>query len=178
MLPQVVVGAGSACYTMVGLRSGGIRRIEAGWGAGGSLSCSAPPSCLSPVITLCPLCTSGPGGLTPALLQQGWCRLAGEGAPCHCPVLLEKAGAAWLPHPPHGLHVCPSIHGAGPAPSSPGAAAPGAVAGPSVAQALFLPCWSRGSAAQGACGCRGRWPELWDHPALALRQQRAALPSP
>lgn len=167
--PQAAVGAGSGCYTMVGLRSGGILRVEAGWGCGREpvLLCVLPG--LSEPCNYCvssmhlprraaPLQLSAAAGV----LSAGW--RGCTSLPPH-PVLLEKAGAACLPRPPHGLHVCQRIHGGEPALLPPDLVPlpRSAVAGLSVSWASLPSCWNWGSAAQGAGVRGGDVPEHWDY---------------
>uniref|UniRef100_A0A8C3JYZ8 SET binding factor 1 n=1 Tax=Calidris pygmaea TaxID=425635 RepID=A0A8C3JYZ8_9CHAR len=92
----------------VGLCSGGILRLDAGWGRS-----APPPACLSPVITVSPLCP--PPALAASLqlsVADGGVLSRLEGATLASPppcAAVESRSCP--PHPPHGLHVCQSTPG-------------------------------------------------------------------
>lgn len=135
-------------------------------------------ACLSPVITVCPLCTSCTGRpRSSSLRQQGCHQPAGEGTP-----RLQPTQCCWRKWElPAGLVLPTACMSARASMGGEPALLPprSAVAGLSVSWALLLSCWNRGAAAQGAGVCRGDSPERWDHPdpaGVPLAAARASQP--
>lgn len=135
-------------------------------------------ACLSPVITVCPLCASHAGRpRSSSLRQQGCHQPAGEGAP-----RLQPTQCCWRKRELPACLVFPTVcmsarasTGGEPALLPPRSA----VAGLSVSWALLPSCRNRGSAPQGAGVCRADSPECWDHPdpaGVPLAAARASQP--